>query len=45
MTASYCYSRVLCGFLQAPELFTMSPALAILKATASPGIEHSQVNF
>ncbi|KAH9542223.1 hypothetical protein CY35_14G104900 [Sphagnum magellanicum] len=30
---------------QAPELFTMSPALAILKATASPGIEHSQVNF
>ncbi len=45
MTASYCYSQVLCGFLQAPELFTMSPALAIPKAIASAGIEQSQVNF
>jgi hypothetical protein len=45
MTASYCYSRVLCGFLQAPELFTTSPALAIPKAIASAGIEQSQVNF
>ncbi|KAH9566796.1 hypothetical protein CY35_04G147700 [Sphagnum magellanicum] len=30
---------------QAPELFTMSPALAIPKAIASAGIEQSQVNF
>ncbi len=45
MTASYCYSWVLCGFLQAPELFTTSPALAIPKAIASAGIEQSQVNF
>jgi acetyl-CoA C-acetyltransferase len=44
MTASYCYSWVLCGFLQALELFT-SPALAIPKAIASAGIEQSQVNF
>ncbi len=45
MTGSYCYSRVLCEFLQAPELFTTSPALAIPKAIASAGIEQSQVNF
>jgi acetyl-CoA C-acetyltransferase len=31
--------------LQAPELFTMSPALAIPKAIASAGFEQSQVNF
>ncbi|CAK9261829.1 unnamed protein product [Sphagnum jensenii] len=30
---------------QAPELFTMSPALAIPKAIASAGFEQSQVNF
>ncbi len=45
MTGSYCYSGVLCEFLQAPELFTMSPALAIPKAIANAGIEQSQVNF
>jgi hypothetical protein len=45
MTGSYCYSQVLCEFLQAPELFTMSPALAIPKAIASAGFEQSQVNF
>ncbi len=45
MTGSYCYSRVLCEFLQAPELFTTSLALAIPKAIASAGIEQSQVNF
>ncbi len=45
MTGSYCYSRVLCEFLQAPELFTTSPALAIAKATTSAGVEQSQVNF
>ncbi len=44
MTGSYCYSRVLCEFLQAPELFTTSP-LAIAKATTSAGVEQSQVNF
>jgi acetyl-CoA C-acetyltransferase len=45
MTGSYCYSQVLCEFLHAPELFTMSPALAIPKAIASAGFERSQVNF
>jgi hypothetical protein len=45
MTGSYCYSGVLCEFLQAPELFTTSLALAIAKAIASAGIEQSQVNF
>jgi len=45
MTCSYYYSRVLCEFLQAPKLFTMSLALAIPKAIASAGIEQSQVNF
>ncbi len=45
MTGSYYYSGVLCEFLQAPELFTTSPALATAKAIASAGIEQSQVNF
>jgi len=45
MTGSYCYSQVMCEFVQAPELFTMSPTLAIPKAIASAGFEQSQVNF
>lgn len=34
-----------CNILQAPELFTTAPAIAIPKAISNSGLESSQIDF